>query len=55
MALLPGSWLALVPAAGITVVVVVRAMLEDRMLTTSLEGYRAYTTRVPNRLLPGVW
>lgn len=54
-ALLVGSWLALIPAACITMVFVVRTMLEDRMLTTSLEGYRAYTMRVPNRLLPGVW
>ena len=30
------------------------AVAEDRMLATN-EGYRAYRSRVPWRLIPGVW
>jgi protein-S-isoprenylcysteine O-methyltransferase Ste14 len=53
--LLLGSWLALVCAVLIAALFVIRTRLEDRMLTTGLEGYRAYTLRVPNRLVPGLW
>jgi protein-S-isoprenylcysteine O-methyltransferase Ste14 len=55
VALLLGSWLALVPAALIGTLFVVRTRLEDAMLTDGLEGYRAYGRRVPNRIVPGVW
>ena len=54
-ALLLGSWLALVVAALIAALFVIRTRLEDRMLTSGLDGYRAYTKRVPNRLVPGIW
>jgi protein-S-isoprenylcysteine O-methyltransferase Ste14 len=55
MALILGSWLALVPAALIALVFVVRTSLEDRMLTTQLAGYREYASQVHERLIPGVW
>jgi len=55
IALLLGSWLALIPAALIGTLFVVRTWLEDRMLTEGLAGYRAYGQRVPKRLVPGVW
>jgi len=55
VALLLGSWLALVPATMIAILFVVRTRLEDQLLSTGLEGYRAYASRVPNRLVPGVW
>lgn len=55
VALLLGSWIALVPATTIAILFVVRTRLEDRMLSAGLEGYRAYVSRVPNRLVPGVW
>jgi protein-S-isoprenylcysteine O-methyltransferase Ste14 len=55
LALLLGSWLALVPAALIAVTIVIRTSLEDRMLANGLDGYRDYTTEVPARLLPGIW
>jgi protein-S-isoprenylcysteine O-methyltransferase Ste14 len=54
-ALLLGSWLALVFAGLIAVLFVIRTRLEDRMLSAGLEGYRAYTSRVTSRLIPGVW
>ena len=50
-----GSWLALVPAALLALLLVLRTSLEDRMLTTELPGYRKYATHVPDRLVPGLW
>jgi protein-S-isoprenylcysteine O-methyltransferase Ste14 len=50
-----GSWWALLPAAGITVLIVRRTRLEDRFLQHELEGYAAYAEKVRYGLLPGVW
>jgi protein-S-isoprenylcysteine O-methyltransferase Ste14 len=50
-----GSWLA----AGIGLVmsglILRRVMFEDAFLRKNLDGYVAYTRRVPRRLIPGVW
>ena len=54
-ALTLGSWIALVPAALLVFLVVLRTSLEDRMLTTELPGYREYARHVPERLVPGLW
>ena len=53
--LLLGSWWAFVPAALSCAVVVVRTVLEDRMLHAELPGYGDYALRVRHRLVPGVW
>ena len=53
--LLLGSWWAFVPAVLSVVGLVVRTALEDRTLREELEGYEAYSNRVPHRLLPGIW
>ena len=55
LALFLGSWFALLPAALIAVLFVLRTSLEDRMLADGLPGYREYSARVPKRLIPGVW
>ncbi|HKW02417.1 MAG TPA: isoprenylcysteine carboxylmethyltransferase family protein [Vicinamibacterales bacterium] len=55
LALTLGSWLALVPAVLNALLLVLRTALEDRMLTAELPGYREYATRVPRRLVPGLW
>jgi len=55
IALMLGSWIALLPAALIGVVFVIRTALEDRMLRDGLEGYRDYADRVRARLVPGLW
>jgi protein-S-isoprenylcysteine O-methyltransferase Ste14 len=55
MALLLGSWRALVPAAAMALLMGVRTCLEDRMLQNGLAGYREYATRVRYRLIPGIW
>lgn len=55
VALTLGSWIAVVPAVVNALLLVLRTSLEDRMLTTELPGYRQYATRVPDRLVPGLW
>ena len=54
-----GLWLESYVAALAAVVpmalVVVRLRLEERFLRRELPGYQEYTTRVPHRLIPGVW
>jgi protein-S-isoprenylcysteine O-methyltransferase Ste14 len=54
-ALTLGSWVALVPAVLIALLLVLRTLLEDRMLTTELPGYRTYAQHVSERLVPGLW
>ncbi|MCC6875246.1 MAG: isoprenylcysteine carboxylmethyltransferase family protein [Sandaracinaceae bacterium] len=49
------SWWALVPTLLVTIVLVVRTILEDRTLQEELPGYREYAARVRYRLIPGVW
>jgi len=53
--LLLGSWWGLLAGALIIVLIGVRAVLEERMLTAELEGYAEYAERVRYRLVPRVW
>ncbi len=55
IALILGSWWALVPGTIIVILFVIRTALEDRMLQTELPGYQEYVQRVRYRLFPGVW
>ena len=55
MPLALGSLWALIPAAMLCPLLVVRTVLEDRMLQAELPGYREYAQRVRYRLVPGVW
>ena len=55
VALILGSWLALVPSGIVVILLIIRTGLEDRMLQDELPGYHAYAQRVRYRLLPGVW
>lgn len=50
-----GSWWALIPAAVIAIVFVIRTALEDKTLQAELPGYVEYTQHTRYRLLPGVW
>lgn len=54
-ALMLGSGWALLPAALIGVLFVVRTALEDRMLQEELPGYTEYTKHTRFRLVPGLW
>jgi protein-S-isoprenylcysteine O-methyltransferase Ste14 len=53
--LLLGSWWGLLAGVLIIVLIGVRAVLEERMLKTELEGYADYAERVRYRLVPRVW
>ena len=50
-----GSLWALLPAATVAVLMIVRTVLEDRLLHAELPGYVEYARDVRYRLLPGVW
>ncbi len=55
VALILGSWWALIPGAIIAILFILRTGLEDRMLRDELPGYREYSERVHYRLVPGIW
>jgi len=46
---------AIIPAMMVSLVLVLRTILEDRTLQAELPGYKEYAERVRFRLLPGVW
>jgi protein-S-isoprenylcysteine O-methyltransferase Ste14 len=54
-ALLFGSLWSLIPAAAAGICMIVRTVLEDRMLQTELAGYRDFARDIPYRLVPGLW
>lgn len=51
---LDSKW-AFLPAAFLTIVLVIRTRLEDKTLLDELSGYRDYARQVRFRLLPGLW
>ena len=53
--LLLDSWWGLSVSILTNAAIILRTILEDRMLQYQLPGYAAYTQRVRWRLLPGVW
>lgn len=55
LALLFGSYWALVPGILASGLIVLRTALEDRTLQAELPGYSDYARQVRYRLLPGVW
>lgn len=55
MALALGSFVAMIPAATSSSILVLRTYLEDRTLRRELNGYEQYAKRVRYRLIPGVW
>jgi protein-S-isoprenylcysteine O-methyltransferase Ste14 len=50
-----GSLYALIPAALIAALFVLRTALEDRILRAELPGYEAYAGTVRWKLIPGIW
>lgn len=50
-----GSWWALLPAAAVAAILVVRTALEDRTLYAELAGYAEYAQITRYRLIPGLW
>src|SRR5262245_51347928 len=45
----------LIVVPPMVVIIAVRLISEERLLTRTLAGYAAYSLRVRNRLIPGVW
>ncbi len=50
-----GSFWAFIPTAVVAVILIVRTILEDKTLQKELAGYKEYASRVPHRLIPGIW
>jgi protein-S-isoprenylcysteine O-methyltransferase Ste14 len=50
-----GSWPAAVLGLVMSGLMLRRVFFEDAFLRQHLDGYTAYTQRVPHRLIPGVW
>ena len=55
MALWLSSYAAAIFAIVPIALVVVRLTMEERFLRGALPGYDQYATRVPHRLVPGIW
>lgn len=55
MALMLGSWWALVPAAAVGIGLVPRTLFEEATLRAELPGYVEYMQRVRWRWVPGIW
>jgi protein-S-isoprenylcysteine O-methyltransferase Ste14 len=50
-----GSWWGFVLSSILTVMIVIRTALEDRMLRIKLPGYVEYANQVKYRLIPVIW
>ena len=55
MPLVLGSWYALIPMAFYPVIITVRLLDEEKLLSKELDGYEAYTKKVKYRLIPFIW
>jgi protein-S-isoprenylcysteine O-methyltransferase Ste14 len=55
MPLILGSLWGLLPMAAYPVLIVIRLLDEESLLTEELEGYAEYKTKVKYRLIPFVW
>ena len=55
MPLVLGSWYGLIPFAFYPVIITVRLLDEEKLLTRELPGYAEYKQKVKYRLLPFIW
>jgi protein-S-isoprenylcysteine O-methyltransferase Ste14 len=53
--ILLGSFWALIAGIAGAALLVIRTLLEDRMLQAELPGYREYAQEIRYRLMPGIW
>ena len=53
--LLLGSLWAMIPVVMTIILMIIRTLLEDKMLDAELSGYREYKEKVKYRILPHVW
>ena len=50
-----GSWYALIPFAFYPVLMIVRILDEEKLLTAELSGYEEYKRKVKYRMIPFIW
>jgi protein-S-isoprenylcysteine O-methyltransferase Ste14 len=50
-----GSLLGLIPSGALTLLILIRTVLEDKTLREELEGYNSYTEKVRYKIIPGIW
>jgi len=50
-----GSYYAFIPGILVSIFLVIRTDLEDKMLQKELKGYKEYVRKVKYRLLPWIW
>ena len=55
MPIILGSFWGLVPFALYPIIIVVRLLNEEKILTNGLDGYAEYKTKVKYRLIPFIW
>ncbi len=55
MPMVLGSWYALIAFAFYPVIIIVRLMDEEDLLTRELPGYEAYKQKVKYRIIPFIW
>ena len=53
--LVMGSWYALIPFAFYPVLMVIRILDEEKLLTAELAGYEEYKRKVKYRMIPFIW
>ena len=53
--LVMGSWYALIPFAFYPLLMVIRILDEEKLLTAELSGYEEYKRKVKYRLIPFIW
>ena len=53
--LVMGSWYALIPFAFYPLLMVVRILDEEKLLTAELSGYEEYKRKVRYRMIPFIW
>ncbi len=53
--LLLGSWYGLIPALILTILIVIRALMEEKTLQKELQGYDVYMVEVRYRFIPHIW
>ena len=53
--LILGSFFGLIPLAAYPVIIVVRIINEEKVLTEGLPGYSEYKKKVKYRLIPFIW
>lgn len=55
VSILLASWSAFIISVLSTILLILRTILEDRVLLTELNGYKNYARQVRFRLFPGLW